>query len=110
MSAVTQGGKLSGAGAFLLTLFLITPSVIAFVASTALAHEANFPPSALWLIYSNSLYIGCAGASIAGGLTVFEAMRQQIPQAVIWLMGASVTSSIFFFGTLTMYIEAPGTP
>ena len=67
MSAMTQSGKLSGAGAFLLTLFLITPSVVAFVASTALAHEADFPPSALWLIYSNSLYIGCAGASIAGG-------------------------------------------
>jgi hypothetical protein len=105
MSAMTQAGKLSGAGTFLLTLFLITPSVIALVASTALAHEADFPPSALWLIYNNSLYIGCAGASIAGGLTVFEALRQQIPQAVIWLMGASI-----FFLWYTMYIEAPGTP
>ena len=94
MSAIMRDRKLSGAGALSLTLLLITPSVIAFFASAALAHEADFPSSALWFLYNNSLYIGYVGAVVAGILTVFEAVQGQISRVFIWLMGASVIAAV----------------
>ncbi|HXR25747.1 MAG TPA: hypothetical protein VN742_10335 [Candidatus Binataceae bacterium] len=94
MSAIVQDRKLSGPGAFSLTLLLITPSVVAFFASSALAHEARFPASALWFIYEISLYVGCLGVGVAAALTVIEAIRRQISPVFPCLMGISVIVGI----------------
>jgi hypothetical protein len=95
MSAVMQDRKLSGPAAFWLTLLLIAPSIISFLASAVLSREADFPSSALWFLYNDSLYIGYVGVVIAGILTVFKAVQGQISRVFVWLMGASVIAAVF---------------
>jgi len=95
MSAIVPDRKLSGPGAFWLTLLLVTPSVVSVFASAALAREAGFPSSALWFLYNDSLYIGCVGVVVAAILTVVKAVQGQISRVFVWLMSASIVGAVF---------------
>jgi hypothetical protein len=82
--------KIGGPGTFALTLLLIVPAMLAFGAAAGLSHQFGFPESALWLIYSGSIYLGYLGVIVAAVLTVVEAFKREIALAFIWLMGTCV--------------------
>jgi hypothetical protein len=94
MSAIVRDRKLSGPAAVWVTLLLITPSIASSFASAAIAREADFPSSALWFLYNDSLYIGYVGVVVAGILTVVKAVQGQISRVFAWLMGASVIAAV----------------
>jgi|SRR5271170_7801623 hypothetical protein len=95
MRAIVQDRKLSGPAALWVTLLLLTPSIISFLASAVLSRGADFPSSALWFVYNDSLYIGCVGVIVAAILTVVKAVQGQISRVFVWLMGASVIAAVF---------------
>jgi hypothetical protein len=82
--------KIGGPGTFALTLLLIVPALTAFGAAAGLSHQFGFPESALWFVYSGSLYVGYLGVIVAGVLTVSEAYKREIALPFIWLMGTCV--------------------
>jgi len=86
--------KIGGPATFALTLLLIMPALMAFGAAAGLSHEFGFPESALWLIYSASIYLGYLGVIVAAVVTVIEAFKREIALAFIWLMGTSVVIGI----------------
>jgi hypothetical protein len=94
MDATTQERRMGGPGTFAITLLLIAPSVLALLASSALAHGVRFSASALWFIYKISLYAGCVGVSAAAVLTVIQGTRRQVSSLFVWLMGFSVAAGI----------------
>ena len=90
MSAFEQGRRMSGPAMFAVALLLLTPSIVAFFASSAAVHGADFPASALWFTYEMSLYIGCAGVAIVVALTISAAIAHRISRVFVWLMTVSV--------------------
>lgn len=89
MGAIVPERRMSGANMFAVALLLLAPTVVAFFASSATVHEADFPASALWLVYEVSLYIGCVGIAIAAGLTISAAVGQRVSRVIVWLMAIS---------------------
>lgn len=81
---------MSGPATLAVALLLLTPSIVAFFASSAAVHEADFPASALWFMYEMALYMGCAGVAIVIALTVSAAITRRIQRVFIWLMTFSV--------------------
>jgi hypothetical protein len=90
MNAIRQERRMSGPATFAVALLLLTPSIVAFFASSAAANGADFPASALWFLYEMSLYIGCAGVAIVVALTVSAAIAHRISRVFVWLMAISV--------------------
>ena len=87
MCAFIPERRLGGASTLAISLLLVTPAVTAFYASSAIAHEAELPTSALWFVYETSLYIGCLGVLVVAGLTVSAAMGHRIHRVFVWLTG-----------------------
>jgi hypothetical protein len=94
MTSIRQR-TIGGPGTFALTLLLIVPALMAFGAAAGLSHQFGFPESALWLIYSGSIYLGYLGVTVAAVLTVVEAFKREIALAFIWLMGTCVVIGLF---------------
>lgn len=92
MDTTAQDRKMSGPGTFALSLLLMAPSVVAFFASSAIAHEAQFPSSALWFVYEISLYVGCVGVALVAALTISAAIGHWIPSVFVWLMAISAVA------------------
>ncbi|HEX4076649.1 MAG TPA: hypothetical protein VHX49_14710 [Candidatus Acidoferrales bacterium] len=90
MSAIRQERRMSGPATFAVALLLLTPSIVAFFASSAAEHGADFPASALWFLYEMSLYMGCAGVAIVIALTVSAGVKRRISRVFVWLMTISV--------------------
>jgi SNF family Na+-dependent transporter len=86
--------KLSGPASFWLTLLLLTPSLISFLASAVLSRAQDYPSSALWFVYNDSLYIGYAGVVIAGIFTVAKGIQGHISRIFVVMMGVSVILAI----------------
>lgn len=101
MSAIEQERRLSGSGAFAIALLLTAPSIVAWFASAAAAHQAAFPASSLWFVYEMSLYAGCAGVAIVVGLTIHAAIRRRISRVFVWLMAlvAVVGASLLWYAS-----------
>lgn len=70
-----------------MSLLLIAPAALAWFAAAAILHGADFPASALWLIYETSMLIGCIGVLVVGALTVSAAVGRETARVFVWLMG-----------------------
>ncbi|MGO9589553.1 MAG: hypothetical protein ACLP3K_05835 [Candidatus Acidiferrales bacterium] len=90
MSAFEQGRRMSGPAMLAVALLLLTPSIVAFFASSAAVQGADLPASALWFMYEISLYIGGAGVAIVVALTISAAIAHRISRVFVWLMAMSV--------------------
>jgi hypothetical protein len=90
MSDFRQERGMSGPTTFAVALLLLAPSIVAFFASSASAHGADFPASALWFMYEMALYMGCAGIAIVVALIVSAVIARRISRVFVWLMTASV--------------------
>jgi hypothetical protein len=90
MNAMRQDRRLGGPATFAIALLLLTPSIVAFYAASAIANQANLPVSALWFMYEMSLYFGCAGIAIVVALTLSAAVGRRFSPVLIWLMAVSV--------------------
>jgi hypothetical protein len=95
MSAMVQERGVSGGGKLAISLLLITPSAIAWFASSAIVHDADFPASAMWFTYETSLFIGCVGVLVVAALTVSTAVGRQTSRVFVWLMGTMAAGGIF---------------
>ena len=78
-----------------LSLLLIAPAILSFLASAAISRNTEFPASALWFMYQVSWYIGMVGTAIVVGMTVTAAMRQGISSIFVWLMGIVGAAGVF---------------
>jgi hypothetical protein len=94
MVSVFQAQEKSGSGRFAISLLLIVPSVLSFLASAALARDVEFPSSALWLMYEVSWYVGIVGAAIVIAMTVTGAVRRTVSTAFLFLMGIVAAAGI----------------
>ena len=87
MSAIVQERNVSGGGRLAVSLLLIAPSAIAWFAAAAIAHEADFPASALWFVYETSMFLGCVGVLVVAALTFSAALGRETGRVFVWLMG-----------------------
>ena len=81
---------MGGPATLAVALLLLTPSIVAFFASSAAEHGADLPASGLWFMYEMSFYIGCAGVAIVIALTTSAAIAHRISRVFVWLMTVSV--------------------
>jgi hypothetical protein len=108
MGAIVQERRMSGASMFAVALLLLTPTVVAFFASSAIVHDADFPASALWLMYEVSLYIGCVGIAIDAGLTISAAVGHRISRVFVWLMAISAAGGASLLWYAAHIYRSPG--
>lgn len=94
MAATVQDQKSAGSGRFALSLLMVVPSVLSFLASDAIIHEFDFPASALWLIYEVSWYIGIVGTVIVAGMALDGAVRRTIAPVFVYLIGVVALTGI----------------
>jgi len=86
MAIPIEEQRSNGPGKFALSLLLIVPSILSFLASAAIVQNLDFPASALWFIYEVSWYIGIVGALIIVAMLVNGALQGTISAAFLWLM------------------------
>ena len=93
-----------------IALMCITPSALALFSSWALAQHAEFAPSALWLVFEVSFFLGCVGIAIAGAMAVVESVRRQIPAVYPCLIGFFAAVGIFLLWYSRHNIRNPWAP
>jgi len=76
-----------GGGKLAISLLMIAPAALAWFASAAIVHQADFPASALWFVYETSMLLGCIGVLVVGALTVSAAVGRETGRVFVWLMG-----------------------
>jgi hypothetical protein len=84
-----------GQARFALSLLLIVPAILSFLASAAISRNTEFPASSLWFVYQVSWYIGMVGTAIVVGMTVTAAVRRGASDISVWLMGIVAAAGIF---------------
>ncbi|HTX14179.1 MAG TPA: hypothetical protein VMD77_02710 [Candidatus Baltobacteraceae bacterium] len=89
MSAFVQERRMGGPATFAIALLLLTPSIVAFYAASAIANQADLPVSGLWFLYEMSLYFGCAGVAIVAALTLSAGLGRRFSRVYVWLMAAA---------------------
>lgn len=107
MATFVPEEKSRGPARFALSLLLIVPAILSFLASAAISRDTEFPASSLWLAYEISWYIGILGAAIVVGMTVTAATRHTIPGPFVWLMGVVAAAGIFFIWYASHIYKTP---
>ncbi len=107
MNNAEQERRLAGPGMLAITMLFIVPSILASFAAFALAHAWQFPPSALWLVYEISWYLGILGAAIVTLLTINAAIGHRIPLVFVWLMGAAAVADVLLVSYASHIYRSP---
>jgi len=107
MATFVQAESARGPARFALSLLLIAPAILSFLASAAISRNTEFPASSLWLVYQVSWYIGMMGTAIVVGMTVSAAMRQGVSSIFVWLMGIVSAAGIFLIWYASHIYKTP---
>lgn len=107
MATFVPKEKSRGPARFALSLLLIVPAILSFLASAAISRDTEFPASALWLVYEVSWYIAILGAAIVVGMTVSAAVRQGVSNPFVWLMGIVAVAGIFLIWYASHIYKTP---
>jgi hypothetical protein len=105
--SIPSGKRLSGPGKLALALLFISPSVVAWFASSATVHQAEFPASTLWIVYEASVYLGWAGVVIVAIMTAAEAIGGRLPHLFPWVMGICVLLAVLLLCYATHIYRDP---